>query len=185
MAVTCTSRLFTLRDTGSRLLHIIAWSLRSILSMALSNHVSSKHLSALDAGYSSAACSLPFTEGCPACGNVTLGPGVGDSFLNITEQYSYCTVLSTPLPWDVAVIPASSIAGWHMSGTTNGVPCIASLGMWVQRSPHTLGASLESWACGSLHSCGSTSSTCLLSHGAEATTGSDNCPVLLCGGDTP
>ena len=86
MAVTHTSRLFMLQDTGSRLLHIITWSLHSILSMALSSHVLSKHLSALDAGCSSVAHSLPFSEGCPTCGNVTRGPGIGESSLNITEH---------------------------------------------------------------------------------------------------
>ena len=131
MAVTHASRSFMLRDTGSRLLHIVTWSLHSILSMALSSHVSLKCLLALNAGCSSTACSLPFAKGCPACRNIALGPGIGDSSLNIPEWYSCCTVLSMPLPWDVAVIPASSIAGRHMSGTTNGVPCITSLGTWV------------------------------------------------------
>ena len=136
-------------------------------------------------GCSSAACSLPFTKGCPTCGNAALGPGIRNSSLDIAEWYSFCTVLSTPLPWDVAVIPVLSIAGWCVSGTTNGVPCVTLLGMWVHRSPCTSGASLELRACNSSHSCGSTSSTCLLSHGAEATTHSDNCPALSCGGDAP
>ena len=185
MAITCASRLFTLQDIGSRLLHIVAWSQHSILSMALLSHVSSKHLSALDTGCSSVACSLPFAEGCPTCGNVVLGPGIGDSSLDIAEWYSCCTVLSMPLPWDVAVIPTLSISGQRLSGTTNGVPCIASLGMWVQRSLCASGASLESWACGSSHSCGSMTSTSLLSHGAEATTCLDNWQALSCGGDAP
>ena len=136
-------------------------------------------------GCSSAACSLPFAKGCPTCRKVALGPGVRVSSLDIAGWYSCCTVLSMPLPWNVAVIPTLSIAGWHVSRTTNGVPCIASPGTWVQRSPHALGTSLESQACGSSRSCGSPSSTCFLSRGAEATTHSDDCPVLLCGSDAP
>ena len=185
MAITRALRSFTLQDTGSRLLPIICWSLRTILSMALSSHVSLKCLLALDAGCSSTAHFLPSTEGCPACRNVALGPGIGDSSLDIAEQYSCCTILSIPLPWDMAVIPALSTAGQHVSGTNSDVPCIASLGTWVQRSPHTSGTSLESWVRDSLLSCGLMSLTCLLSHGAEATIRLDDCPVLLCGGDTP
>ena len=124
---------------------------------------------------------FPVTKGCPACGKVTLGPGVRDLSLDIAEWYSCCTVLSTPLPQDMAVIPTSSIAGQHVSGTTNGVPCITSLGTWVRRSPHASGASLESWVRDSSRSCGLMSSTCLLSHGAKATTCSDDCPALSCG----
>ena len=153
--------------------------------MALSSHVSLKRLSALNAGCSFTACSLFFAKGCPACKNVALGPGIRDSSLDITEQYSFCTVLSTPLPRDVTVIPMLSIAGRHVSGTTIGVPCISSLGAWVHRYPCASDASLESWFHDSSHSCGSTLSTCLLSHGAEATTRSDDFPALSCGGDAP
>ena len=168
---------------ASRLLRIVAWILRSVLSMALTSHVLLKRLLALDAGCSSAARSLPFTEGCPVSGNLAFGPGIGDSSLDIAERYSCCTVLSTPLPWDVAVIPASSIAGQRMSGTTSGVPCVPSFVAWGH-PPRDSGASPESRVHDSC-SCGLTSSTCLLSRGAEAATRSDNCPALSCGGNAP
>ena len=112
-------------------------------------------------------------------------PVVGDSSLDIAEWYSCCTVLPTSLPRDVAVIPASPIAGQHESGTTSGVSCVTSLVAWVQRPPHISSASLESQVHDSSHSCGSTSSTCPLSRGAEAATCSDDCPVLSCGSNAP
>ena len=164
---------------------IVAWSLCSIHSMALSSHVLLKCLSALDAGCSSTARPLPFAKGCPTCRNVTLGPGVGYSSLDITEWYSFCTVLSMPLPRPVAVIPTLSIAGRHVSGTTIGVPCILSLGAWVRRSPCTSDPSLELWVCDSSCSSGLMLSTCLLSRGAKATTCSDDCPVSSCGSNSP
>ena len=151
--------------------------------MALMSHVSSKRLSALNTGCSSAAHSLPFTEGCPVSGSLAFGPGVGDSSLDIAERYSHCTILSMPLPQDVAVIPASSIARQRVSGTTHGVPCVSSLVTWGG-SPCDPAASLESRVCDSSHSCGSMSSTSLLSHRAEAATCLDDCPVLSYGGNT-
>ena len=144
--------------------------------MALKSHVSSKRLLALDVGCSSAARSLPFAEGCPVSGNLAFGPGVGDSSLDIAERYSCCTVLSAPLPREVAVIPASSTAGRRVSGTTRGVPCISSFVAWGETLRDS-DASPESRVRGSSHSCGSTSSTCLLSRGAEAATHSDDCPL--------
>ena len=151
--------------------------------MALTSHVSSKRLSALDAGFSSAAHSLPLAKGCPVSRSLAFGPGVGDSSLDIAERYSCCTILSTPLPWDVAVISASSIAGQRVSGTTRGVPCVSSLVAWGG-FPCDPATSLESWVHDSSRSCGSMSSTCLLSHGAKAATCSDDCPALSYGGNT-
>ena len=145
--------------------------------MTLKSHVLLKRLSALDTGCFSAAHSLPFAEGCPVSRNLAFGPGVGDSSLDIAEQYSCCTILSTPLPRDVAVIPVSSIAGRRVSGTTHGVPCVSSFVVWGEALRDS-DASPELWVHDSSHSCGSMSSTCLLSRGAEAATRLDDCPAL-------
>ena len=144
MAITRTPRSFTLGAMASRLLCIVACILRSILSMALMSHVSSKRLLALDVGCSSVAHSLPLTEGCPVSGSLAFSLGVRDSSLNIVEQYSHCTVLSMPLPWDMAVISASSIAGRRVSGTTHGVP--ASHHSLHGEDPHAI--QLHHWNCG-------------------------------------
>ena len=71
----------------------------------------------------------------------------------------------------------------RMSGTTRGVPCVSSLIAWGG-SPRNPAASLESRVRDSSRSCGSTSSTSLLSHGAEAVTCLDDCPALSYGGNT-
>ena len=56
--------------------------------------------------HSSVAHSLPFAKGYPMGRKLTLGPDVRDSSHNKAEQYLCCTVFSTPLPCEVAVIPA-------------------------------------------------------------------------------
>ena len=69
-----------------------------------------------------------------------------------------------------------------LDGACQGPPVVFPAS---QVPPRDLGASPESQVHDSLHSCGLTSSTCLLSRGAEAATCSDDCPALSCGGNAP
>ena len=130
------------------------------------------------------ACVFPLGKGWSTHNGHVLGPAVGTFVLDRVVQDCSHACFFPPLPGDLSVAFPSSLAGRHVSANTNGVRCIASPDMWVQSSPHAPGASQASWAVDSPCSCGLTSSTCLLSHGAKASTCLDDCPVLPCGGNT-
>ena len=129
------------------------------------------------------ARALPFGKGWSARNGHVLGPAVRTFVLDGVVWDCSRACFFPPLAGDLSAAFPSSLAGWRVSANTNGVHCIASLGAWVRSSPHTPGASQAPRAIDSPRSCGSTSSTCLLSHGAEASTRSDDCLVLPCSGN--
>ena len=116
MAITRAPRSLMLHKIGSRLLHIIAWRLHSILPWlfrAMFHQSTSQH---------STRAVCPQLTLCPSLRAALLAgrspwvqaSGIHDhSSLDIAEWYSCCTILSMTLPQDVAVIPVSSIAGWY------------------------------------------------------------------------
>ena len=153
--------------------------------MTLKSHVSSKRLSALEAGCSSAARSLPFAEGCPISGRRE--PCLQSRCRGFIPRHRravlllyhslYATTTGHGSHSHVVHCWSARVRDHSWCSLPHGVPCISSFVAWGE-TLHDSDASPESRVHGSSRSCGSTSSTCLLSRGAEAATRSDDCPAL-------
>ena len=77
------------------------------------------------------AHALPFGKGWSACNGRVLGPAVGTFVLNGMVRDCSRACFFPPLAGDLSAAFPSSLAGWRVSANTNGVRCVASLGMWV------------------------------------------------------
>ena len=77
------------------------------------------------------ARALPLGKGWSAHNGRVLGPAVGTFVLDGMVQDCSRACFFPPLAGDLSAAFPSSLAGWRVSVNTNGVRCVASLGMWV------------------------------------------------------